>query len=99
MFLFGSVSVGTADGTPRKGALMVPVISRSFRSSPDNPDLGRDPRVATPAVENVVTPPRAPPYAFEVRCSDAHPASCAEVLGAERAGDVVALACEHGALV
>jgi hypothetical protein len=34
-----------------------------------------------------------------VRCADAHPAGCAEVLGAERAGDVLALACEHGALV
>jgi hypothetical protein len=30
---------------------------------------------------------------------DAHPTGCEAVLGAERAGDVVALACEHGALV
>jgi hypothetical protein len=37
-------------------------------------------------------------HAFEVRCADAHPAGCAEVLDAERAGDVVALAREHGTL-
>jgi hypothetical protein len=45
-------------------------------------------------------PARAPlPPAFEVRCADIHPGRCEQVLRAPRAGDVVALACEHGKLV
>jgi hypothetical protein len=48
---YGSVSVGTAEGTPREGALMVPVSCRSSTSSPDEPRLRPDSRVATLAAE------------------------------------------------
>ena len=101
MSRYGSASVGTAEGTPREGALMVPVSSRSPTSSPGNPALRRDSRVATPALEvPVCPPPRArSPHAFEVRCADAHPEGCEAVLGGEVAGDAVALALEHGSLV
>jgi hypothetical protein len=78
---------------------MVPVSSRSSTSSPDEAGLGTDPRVATLAAKELVCPPaRVPsPLAFELRCADAHLVGCAAVLGAESAGDVVALAHEHGA--
>ena len=43
---------------------------------------------------------RAPlPQRFEVRCADIHALSCEETLRAERRNDVVALACDHGAVI
>ena len=39
------------------------------------------------------------PQRFEVRCADVHALSCEETLRAERFTDVVALACQHGALL
>jgi hypothetical protein len=94
----GSVPVGPAAGTPREGALIVPVSSRSSTSSRDEAGLRTDPRVATLAAKELVCPPaRAPkPLAFELRCADAHLVGCAEVLRAVRAGNVVALARVHG---
>jgi hypothetical protein len=98
---FGSVPVGTAEGTPREGALMVPVSSRLPMSSSDQADLRSDWRVATLARSEPVCPPaRAPSaQAFELRCAHARPAGCAAVLRAGRAGEVVACTREHGARV
>jgi hypothetical protein len=98
---YGSVPVGTAAGTPREGALMVPVRSRSSTSSPDEPGLRPDSPVATLAAKEPVCPPApAPsPHTFELRCADSHPAGRAAVLRAERAGDAVVLARGHGARV
>ena len=39
------------------------------------------------------------PQAFVLRCADVHATDCEATLRAERLSDVVALACEHGALV
>jgi hypothetical protein len=56
-----------------------------------------DPRDATLNTEKPVYPPAraAVPHVFGLWCADVH----AAVPGAGRAGDVVALAREHGALV
>lgn len=61
----------------------------------------KDPRImaALAPSEPSLQPARAPLQAFEVRCADVHPGGCGTALRAERSSDVVALACEHGALV
>lgn len=79
----------------------MPIDSRSSTFLPDAVSLRTDPLVTTLAPGGPVHPPApAPsPRTFELRCADAHPANCTEVLRAERVDDVVALTREHGALV
>jgi hypothetical protein len=81
--------------------LMTTVGSHRSASSPDTAAGSRpDPRSAALAPsERSLRPAGALlPQAFEVRCADIHPGGCGTALRAERPGDVVALACEHGAL-
>ncbi len=91
--LVGSVPVGTAEGRPGKGARMTPVGSPRSASSPDSA------AGSTPGIAALAPSERALRPAFEVRCADVHPGGCGTALRAERSSDVVALACEHGALV
>jgi len=79
----------------------VPVGSRSSTFLQDAAGLRTDPPVTTltPGWPVHQPAPAPSPRTFELRCADAHPANCTEVLRAERVGDVVALTREHGALV
>ena len=80
---------------------MTPVGSHRSASSPHTAAGSHpDPRVAALAAsDRSLRPAGAPwPHVFEVRCADVHPGGCGTALRAPRPGDVVALACEHGAL-
>jgi hypothetical protein len=80
---------------------MPPAGRLSAALSPDAAGLRSESRFARPAPAEPGRPlARAPvPQAFELRCADVHRAGCEAAFRARRVSDVVALACEHGALV
>ena len=93
----GRAAVGTAGRRPTEGAVLTPTKSSSSVLSPDDAVIRQtDARFATPARKQ---PSRAPSrQRFELRCAEIHAVGCNTMLRAACSRDVVALACEHGAV-
>jgi hypothetical protein len=96
---YGSAAVGTAEGRPGKGWLMLPASSFWSVFSPDEADASRTDEECLSPGPWTRSDRRVVARRFELRCADVHPFGCQAALRAETLIDMVALACEHGALV